>query len=124
MKLHGFFDACQYAMAAVIYLVVSLLSAGSTTLICSKTKIAPLKKLIIHRLEVTAALLLAELIHQVKGSLHEKVEAIHLWTDFQVTFMWINSHASRWMDYVRNRVTPIEEIGSILASYSRHGKFS
>nr|XP_034192182.1 uncharacterized protein LOC117609678 [Osmia lignaria] len=31
-------------------------------------------------------------------------------TDSQVTLTWIKSHASRWKDYIKNRVTQIQEI--------------
>lgn len=50
-------------MAAVIYVRVST-EGGEimTRLVCSKTKIAPIKRLSIPRLELTAALLLARLL--------------------------------------------------------------
>ena len=34
----------------------------------------------------------------------------HLWTDSQVALTWISTHASRWKDYVTNRVTQIQEL--------------
>lgn len=35
--------------------------------------------------------------------------SVYMWTDSQVTLNWIQSHPSRWKDYVRNRVSFIQE---------------
>ncbi|XP_046735027.1 uncharacterized protein LOC124404737 [Diprion similis] len=98
-------------MAAVVYLVVHSPSTGANvSLICSKTKVSPLKHLTIPRLELTAALLLSTLIHHVCATLNMNITKTHLWTDSQVTLSWIKAHPSRWKDYVRNRVTKIQEL--------------
>ena len=114
VELHGFSDASQLAMAAVIYITVISPSTNLkvSTLVCSKTKVAPLKKLTIPRLELTAALMLAKLAKYVQATLQLNIESTHLWTDSQVALTWINSHASRWKEYVRNRVTQIQEHSS------------
>jgi len=81
VELHGFSDASQLAMGAVIYLTVNSLSTGShstgsrSILVCSKTKVAPLKKLTIPRLELTAALMLTKLASHVKTTLKLKIGA-------------------------------------------------
>ncbi|XP_046145505.1 uncharacterized protein LOC114881879 [Osmia bicornis bicornis] len=111
VEIHGFSDASQLAMAAVIYITVSSPSNDSmTSLVCSKTKVAPLKRLTIPRLELSAALLLAKLTKYVQSTLKVKIKATHLWTDSQVSLIWIKSQASRWKDYVRNRVIQIQEL--------------
>ncbi|XP_011496534.1 PREDICTED: uncharacterized protein LOC105361126 [Ceratosolen solmsi marchali] len=111
-ELHGFSDASQLAMAAVIYLTVHNASEQQTILICSKTKVAPLKRLSIPRLELTAALLLSKLTQYIRNTLNMEITATHLWTDSRVALTWIRSHASRWKDIVRNRVTLIQELTS------------
>lgn len=111
VELHGFSDASQFAMAAVVYLVVNSPSTGAKpSLICSRTKVAPIKRLTIPRLELTAALLLSTLITHVYATLNMTITNIHLWTDSQVTLTWIKAHSSRWKDYVRNRVTKIQDL--------------
>ncbi|XP_044014010.1 uncharacterized protein LOC122856403 [Aphidius gifuensis] len=86
IDLHGFSDASQLAMAAAIYLTVYTPSNGAeTTLVCSKTKVAPLKRITIPRLELTAALLLAKLVTHTQTQLQFKIRSIHLWTDSTVT---------------------------------------
>ncbi|XP_046145460.1 uncharacterized protein LOC123988755 [Osmia bicornis bicornis] len=111
VEIHGFSDASQLAMAAVIYITVSSPSNDSmTSLVCFKTKVAPLKRLTIPRLELSAALLLAKLTKYVQSTLKVKINATHLWTDSQVSLIWIKSQASCWKDYVRNRVIQIQEL--------------
>nr|XP_034192204.1 uncharacterized protein LOC117609699 [Osmia lignaria] len=111
VEIHGFSDASQLAMAAVIYITVSSPSNNSTTsIVCSKTKVTPLKRLTIPRLELSAALLLAKLAKYIQTTLKVKINATHLWTDSQVSLIWIKSQASRWKDYVRNRVIQIQEL--------------
>lgn len=110
VELHGFSDASHLAMAAVIYLTVHHSNGATISLVCSKTKVAPLKRLTIPRLELSAALLLSRLMQYVQATLKLDVKATHLWTDSLVTLTWIKSHASRWKDFVRNRVTQIQEL--------------
>ncbi|XP_063981496.1 uncharacterized protein LOC135164771 [Diachasmimorpha longicaudata] len=110
VEVHGFSDASQVAMAAVIYLKVPHLPGNGITLVCSKTKVAPLKRLTIPRLELTAALLLAKLIRYVQDQLNLSAAPTYLWTDSSVTLTWISSHPSRWKEFVRNRVALIQEL--------------
>lgn len=59
VEVHSFSDASHFAMAAAVYLRTHLRdNEYSAMLVCSKTKVAPLKRLTIPRLELTAALLL------------------------------------------------------------------
>nr|XP_034174839.1 uncharacterized protein LOC117601764 [Osmia lignaria] len=111
VELHGFADASVLAMAAVIYLVVHAPSTGTqASLVCSKTRVTPLKRLTIPRLELTAALLLSKLMRHVHATLNMTVTQTFLWTDSEVTLAWIKTHPSKWKDYVRNRVIQIQEI--------------
>ncbi|XP_053990215.1 uncharacterized protein LOC128882592 [Hylaeus volcanicus] len=111
VELHGFSDASVFAMAAVVYLVVRSPSTGThISLVCSKTRVAPLKRLTIPRLKLTAALLLSKLIQHVHAILNMTVTQTFLWTDSEVTLAWIRTHPSKWKDYVRNRVIQIQEI--------------
>lgn len=113
VELHGFSDASLLAMAAVVYLR-STSADGKTTviLVCSKTKVAPLKRLTIPRLELSAALLLARLMSSVQRTLELSEVPVSLWTDAEVALTWITSPPSRWKDFVRNRVASIQELTS------------
>lgn len=111
IELHGFSDASQFAMAAVVYITVTSESTGClSAIVCSKTKVAPLKKLTIPRLELTAAVLLTKLVARVQKLINLDISRISLWTDSTVTLSWIKAHPSRWKEYVRNRVCIIQEL--------------
>ncbi|XP_071651745.1 uncharacterized protein [Temnothorax longispinosus] len=110
VEFHGFFYTSQLAMAAVVFITVHGSNGATISLVCSKTKVAPLKRLTIPRLELTAAQLLSRLMPYVQATLKLNVTATHLWTDSVVTLTWIKSHASRWKDFVRNRVSQIQEL--------------
>ncbi|XP_011313118.1 uncharacterized protein [Fopius arisanus] len=95
VEVHGFSDASQVAMSTVVYLKIFNGDKQDITLVCSKTKVAPLKRLTIPRLELTAALLLAKLTKYVKDQLNLTNATTYLWTDSSVTLTWISSHSSR-----------------------------
>ncbi|XP_015122525.1 uncharacterized protein LOC107044957 [Diachasma alloeum] len=57
VEIHGFSDASQTAMAAVVYVKVISSDGLSVSLATAKTKVAPLKQLTIPRLELNAAVM-------------------------------------------------------------------
>ncbi|XP_015433443.1 PREDICTED: uncharacterized protein LOC107189427 [Dufourea novaeangliae] len=100
-------------MAAAIY--IKVMNPGDqqkTTLICAKSKVAPLKRMSIPRLELTAALLVTKLMRYEQHTLELNKAQTFLWTDSSVTLTWIKSHPSRWKDFVRNRVSTIQDLSS------------
>ncbi|XP_057329918.1 uncharacterized protein LOC130670521 [Microplitis mediator] len=109
IEIHGFSDASQAAMSAVLYLRVCL--PGEQTiisLICSKTKVAPLKRLTIPRLELSAALLLSRLASHVSSMPQLSHVPTYLWTDSSTTLVWVTSEPTRWKEFVKNRVEAIQ----------------
>ncbi|XP_046599134.1 uncharacterized protein LOC124295050 [Neodiprion lecontei] len=104
-ELHGFSDASQSAMAAVVYIKVKHPhQAAEVTLVCSKTRVAPLQRLTMPRLELSAALLIVKLVTRVQEVLKLSEAPVTLWTDSAVSLAWINSDPVRWKEFVRNRV--------------------
>lgn len=63
----------------------------------------------IPRLELSAAVLLTNLVSLVLLILDLRQVPVFLWTDSAVVFTWINNHPSRWKEYVYNRVCYIQE---------------
>lgn len=109
VELHGFSDASQLVMAAVVYVRIVYGERVAVRLVAAKTKVAPLKRLTIPRLELTAALLLTRLILHISRALEFFDAPLYLWTDSLIALMWISAHPSRWKDFVRNRVLQIQE---------------
>ncbi|XP_067207879.1 uncharacterized protein [Linepithema humile] len=92
LQLHGFADASESAYGACIYLrTTDVDGMHSCRLLCSKNRIAPLKGLSIPRLELCAALLLAQLTDKVMKCLKVTINSIHLWTDSTIVLAWLQS---------------------------------
>ncbi|XP_046615350.1 uncharacterized protein LOC124302827 [Neodiprion virginianus] len=111
VELHGFSDASQSALSAVVFL--RLLTGSNdirVSLVAAKTRVAPLKKVTIPRLELSAAVLLVRLVSHLRKVLELENATIHLWTDSTVALAYISGDPSRWTEYVRNRVNEIREI--------------
>jgi hypothetical protein len=64
LEIYGFSDAREVAYGACIYLrSIDVQGKITTRLLCSKSRVAPLKKLPLPRLELCAAMLLANMYH-------------------------------------------------------------
>jgi len=65
IQLHGFCDSGEKAYGACLYLrSVNQKGEVITKLLCSKSRVAPVKKITLIRLELCGALLLAQLIQK------------------------------------------------------------
>jgi hypothetical protein len=79
-EIHGFSDASEKAYSAVAYLRTEYPNGEvSVALIASKTRVAPISKQSIPRLELLGALILACLIHTILRALISlKVDGVYL----------------------------------------------
>ncbi|XP_071582286.1 uncharacterized protein, partial [Temnothorax nylanderi] len=110
MEIHGFCDASQKAIAAAVFVrSTDALGVTKVTLLCAKTKVAPLKRLTIARLELEGAVLLTKLSSQALKVLEWTHLPLFCWIDSEIAGTWINGHPSRWKDFVHNRVAFIQE---------------
>lgn len=110
-ELHGFADASSHAYVAAVYLkFISPCQQVTVTLLIGKSRVAPLKTLSIPRLELSAAVLLANLVSFVRASLGFEVLPCYCWTDSTITLAWVTQHPSKWKTFVANRVAEIQSI--------------
>jgi hypothetical protein len=110
LQLHGFSDSSERAYGACIYMRSTDVNNKTTCeLLCSNSKVAPLKQLTIPRLELCAAALLAKLYKKTVQALNITIDASYLWTDSSIALTWIQGPPNKWKTFVGNRVAAIQE---------------
>ncbi|GFW71752.1 integrase catalytic domain-containing protein [Trichonephila clavipes] len=111
IEIHGFSDASERSYAAVVYIKCFNESGQSQTrLLCSKSRVAPLKTLTIPRLELSAALLLSRLVKKVVPILQLSIHKIWMWTDSTIALAWIKTEPHKLKTFVSNRVAEIQAL--------------
>ena len=103
-------------MLLVGYSTVSYLRifGRDDSVICSfvlgKSRLAPLKKVSIPRLELTAATMAARADSMLRAELGKMVTDSIFWTDSLVVLFMIRNSTKRFPVFVANRLSQIEEI--------------
>ena len=111
VQVHGFSDASEKAYSGVVYIRMSDSNALThTSLVMSKTRVAPIKRLTIPRLELCGALLIAQLLSHCKKILEVPMERVFAWTDSTIVLNWIQGNPRRFKVYVGNRVSQIMDL--------------
>ncbi|XP_072392211.1 uncharacterized protein [Diabrotica undecimpunctata] len=109
IEMHGFCDASEVAYGTAIY-IRSVDEKGNIfiNLLCAKSKVAPVKKLSVPRLELSGALILSRLSKMVTTSLNIQFNKIFLWSDSTITLGWIKTSLHVLKTFVGNRVSEIQ----------------
>lgn len=114
LELHTFCDASSVGYAGVVYFRIELPNKTiQTFLICAKSRVAPIKKMLsLPKLELAAAVLAADLVSFVKSTYAEYVifDEVYAWSDSQVALTWIGSSPHRWKTFVANRTSHVQQI--------------
>ena len=106
IQLHGFSDASEDAYAGVVYMrMVDSNRKVHTSLVMSKTKVAPIKRLSIPRLELCGAQLLTRLLRHAKDVFQVPMKNVFAWTDSTIVLAWLSGNPRRFKTFVGNRVS-------------------
>ncbi|XP_055928745.1 uncharacterized protein LOC129959875 [Argiope bruennichi] len=109
--LHCFSDASEAAYGAVIYLqCISANNIVTSRLVCSKSRVSPLRTVSIPRLELCGCLLAAQLKAKVEKALHLQIDSAVLYTDSTISLAWIQTPPHRLKTFVANRVGKIQQL--------------
>ena len=110
-ELHGFCDASESAYAGVVYLkLLDSTNSVHSSLVMAKTKVAPIKRLSIPRLELCGALIVAKLLSQASRILHVPTNKVYAWTDSLVVLGWLRGDLRRLKTFEGNRVSEIIDL--------------
>ena len=112
IELYGFCDSSEKAFAALVYAKVTIKGESYVHLVTSKTRVAPLSKQTIPRLELLACLILARLINAVKDMFSPlvPVKVVQCWTDSITALYWIKGYDKEWKIFIENRVLEIRKL--------------
>lgn len=111
LDIVGFCDASTNGYASVVYVrTESLTGQVNVTFLCARSKVAPMTKVTLPRLELCAAVLLAKLIAHVRDqySPRKSIDHIYAFSDSMITLHWLQSSPKKWKTFISNRVTKIQ----------------
>ena len=109
IELHLFCDASESGYGAVAYLKFSKNGQVHCSLVMAKCRLAPLKKITIPRMELTAAKLAVTIKVALDHELDLKIDAFFFWTDSTAVLRYINNSTKRFQRFVANRLEYIHE---------------
>lgn len=110
-QLHAFADASEKAYGTVIYMrTIDINGEIHVNLLCSKSRVASQDPVTIPRLELNAALLMAELTSRVKKAMCISESDTYYWSDSKCVLSWLRAESSSFKIYVANRVAAIQKL--------------
>ncbi|UYV60621.1 hypothetical protein LAZ67_1001682 [Cordylochernes scorpioides] len=105
-SIHIFCDDSQSAYAAAAFLRCPENKGVSVQLLMTKSRLGPLKKTTIPRMELLACMLGVRLSRYITESLNLAAEPVYYWTDSTTALSWIKTNR-QWGTFVNNRVKEI-----------------
>ena len=111
VQLHGFSDASEATDTGIVYLCITdSCSAVHVSLVTFKTKVTPIKRMTVPRLELLGANLLVNLLHQVQELLDVPSSNVFALTESTIVLSWLVSSPHHFKMFVSNHISSIMEL--------------
>ena len=107
VQLHIFCDASEKAFAALAYVRIESEGTVSCHILMSKSRVAPLKRLTLPRLELQGAVIAVRVKETIVDEIDVQFSSIRFWTDSSLNLQYINNESKRFKVFVANRVAEI-----------------
>lgn len=117
-QIHMFCDASQKAYGVAAYVQMFDGTSWSARLLCSKSRVAPIRSQTIPILELSAVALTSNLIPRIRGIEQFNHAPIYVWTDSEIVLYWLRKPPHELKTFVANRVATI--LRRIDAEQTRH----
>ncbi|KMQ82612.1 hypothetical protein RF55_22379, partial [Lasius niger] len=109
--IQGFADASEAAYGAVAYLQCFYSGeAVKSTILASKSRVAPIQVISIPRLELCACVLLAQLVTKIRSCLRCEMDGVMLHSDSTIALAWLKTPANRLKTFIGNRVSKVQQL--------------
>ncbi|XP_062542019.1 uncharacterized protein LOC134210011 [Armigeres subalbatus] len=110
VQIHYFSDASQKAYSACLYIHSQTVDGNvKVQLLSSNYKVSPLKPHTIPRIELSGALIAAQLFEKVRQATNLQVRTT-FWVDSSCALRWIQASPSTWFTFVAKRVAKIQAL--------------
>ena len=108
VQLHSFGDASESSYGACVYIRCEHSEGIHCDLVASKTRVAPMSKQTIPRLELLSSLLASRLTESVKKAMND--DSVTYWSDSTVVLSWIRNSNKEFKQFVENRLLEIRRL--------------
>ena len=97
-QLHLFSDASEVGYGAAAYVRCEINEdRWVCNLLVAKSRMAPIKKVTVPRLELTATLLASRLYRMIESQINVKFEKVMFWTDSVLVLWYIRNTSARFI---------------------------
>ena len=113
VELHAFSDTSSHGYGACVYIRCVYSDASvQCSLVMGKSRVAPLKRVTVPRLELVAAVLSAQLCSVIQNEMDFSFSRVCLWTDASVVLRCILNSSLRFEMFVANRIEQLHTMTS------------
>ena len=102
-----FSDASENAFGACAYLRWEKGDRAEARLLCAKSRVAPLRKLTIPKLELQGAVMASRLCRTIREEMRMQFSSVKLFTDSMIVWSWIQNGPRKAIPFVSCRIQEI-----------------